>query len=116
MRNAWAVVVAVCIGLVAALAMADRTSVTYAPTDGGSAQVPTLSARNALELFNSYAVAICVAAGTTAAPSAPCRPIVPGGSMSIDVGDSHKYAFRLCSGTTVASCMGDGGVVVTEIQ
>lgn len=102
--------------LIAGIAMADRTSVVYAPLDGGSAQVPNLTGRIALEMHNNYSVAVCVVAGTTAPPSVPCRPVLPGGSMVIDAVDSDRYSFRLCSGATVVSCMGDGGVTVTEVQ
>lgn len=115
MRGA-AVLVVVVVALTAVASMADRTSVVYVPEDGGSAAVPILTGRKALELFNADSVAICVVVGATATPTAPCRPIVPGGSMSIDVSDSHGFSIRKCSGTTVASCLGDGGVTVTEIQ
>lgn len=111
-----AVLVVIAAGMLAMLALADRTSVVYPPTDGGSAAAPSLSARKALEIFNNETVAVCVVFGATATPTAPCRPIVPGGSMALDVGDSHPISVRKCDGATVASCMGDGGVTVTEIQ
>lgn len=113
-----AVAVLACLGaaLCASLALADRTSLVYA-SDAGTASVPRLTARRAVEIFNGYTVAICVAAGSTATSSQPCRPIIPGGSMSLDVSDAAPYTFRLCSGATVASCFtGDAGVVVTEVQ
>lgn len=115
MRGA-TVLVVVAIGLIAVTSMADRTTVVYAPTDGGSVRLPALSARKAFEMTNNYTVAICVAAGTTAAPSAGCTPMLPGEKKSMDVSDSHPFAFRLCAGATVASCLGDGGVTILEIQ
>lgn len=115
MRGA-AVFAAVAVAMIAVVSMADRTTVVYVPEDGGSASVPILTGRKALEMFNADAVAICVVAGGTATPTAPCRPIIPGGSMSIDGSDSKTFSIRKCSGTTVASCLGDGGVTVTEIQ
>jgi Na+-transporting NADH:ubiquinone oxidoreductase subunit NqrF len=111
-----AVLAAVVVSLIAVVSMADRTSVVYVPGDGGSAAVPILTGRKAVEMFNADSVAVCVVVGGTATPTAPCRPIVPGGSMSIDANDSKTFSIRKCSSTTVASCLGDGGVTVTEIQ
>lgn len=111
-----AVLMAVAVGLLAALAMADRTSTVYAPTDGGSVSLPVLTSRRVVELFNSEPVAVCVVAGATATPSAPCRPLLPGASMSLDVSDAHGFSMRRCSGATVASCLPDGGVTITELQ
>ena len=116
MNRGAAVLVVVAVVALARMALADRTSVVYAPTDGGSAVVSNLVSRKAAEIFNAETVAVCVTVETAATPTAPCRPIVPGGSMSIDVSDAHRFYIRRCSDTTVASCLGDGGVVVTEIQ
>lgn len=116
MNKGVAMLAAVAVGFLACLAMADRTSTTYTLADGGAVSVPPLVARKAVEFFNAETVAVCVVAGSSASPSAPCRPIIPGASMSIDASDSHGFSIRRCSGTTVASCLGDGGVVITEIQ
>jgi hypothetical protein len=113
MKAAFAVATALALWW-ATVSWADRASVVYA-VDGG-AELPRLSARRAFEAFNSFPVAICIAPGTSVGALAPCRPLLPGGTLSLEVSDSARYAFRLCSGATVASCMGDGGVVLTEIQ
>lgn len=116
MRNGMAAVVALSVGLAAALALADRTAVVATPTDGGSASVSPLIARKTVEFFNAEPVAVCIVSGGTATPASPCRPVLPGGSMAVDASDAHPFSIRRCSSTTVASCLPDGGVVVTEIQ
>lgn len=96
-------------------ALADRVSTTYAP-DGG-AVLPRLSARQTLSIANANAVAICCAPSSTPpGAAASCWPILPGASLSMDVGDSIAWACRVCSSDTVVSCLPDGGVITLETQ
>lgn len=93
-------------------ALADKTSVTYAPGDGGTVALPTTANRKAMSLVNGYDVAICVSPSN----SSVCYPVLPGGTLNVDVLDNQRYSVRLCSGATVADCLPDGGVVTLEVQ
>jgi hypothetical protein len=96
-------------------ALADRVSTTYAP-DGG-AVLPRLSARNTLSLLNANSVAICCSpSASPPGPTASCWPLLPGASLSMDVSDSISWSCRACSGSTVNSCLPDGGTVTLETQ
>lgn len=98
--------------LCAGAAMADKTSVTYAPGDGGTVALPTTANRKAMSLVNGYDVAICVSPSN----SSVCYPVLPGGTLNVDVLDNQRYSVRLCGGSTVADCLPDGGIVTLEVQ
>jgi len=101
--------------LVGLAATADTTAITYPPSDGGVAALPKSAARKAIGILNPYDVAVCVAPVST--PSV-CWPIIPGGTLYLDVSDAHGLTVRRCSGATAATCLpsGDAGVVTFEVQ
>lgn len=114
MKALASIVVVLLLVLGAALARADGTAVTYPPTDGGTATLPTTANRRALAIFNPFDVAICVLpTGATV-----CWPVAPGAPLYLDVSDAHKYKVSLCSGAAPVSCLpsGDAGVVTLEVQ
>jgi hypothetical protein len=94
-------------------AMADRTTQVLVTTTG--TQLPRLSARRGLEVYNGGPNSICCAFSTATATTLTgnaCRTITTGASWAVDARDSSSI---ICRAAT-ASQVDGAATIVSEVQ